>query len=358
MYPDNWKMSEPTKSTRHITTVTTSERLLRQVFDDGGRKELTIQQYFKHVMRLFQGLHRERDFGSLDWIKDADAIIKYFQDTYPTKLSMQATGLNPLLVIVRKAFPDDKSLYDVYYARYTAVRKLMDEARPPPQVLTEREATNWKTLDEIAERRVELQRYVNRKILVKSPKELSIEDNIIMIRHLILCLFTYQPAIRNDYSECPIIRFEDIETTEACKTMSGSENYMLEFAKDQFRLVLKDFKTVKHHGPTSIDMSTRCNNVIAESLQVFPRTYLLSRMRSPDKPMSGNYLTKFCSTGLFKDAKVGSCLLRKICVSNLFKDAPSIAERDDLARSMLHTAAVAQKHYEKKYLPCGSKIQF
>ncbi|GAQ91963.1 hypothetical protein KFL_008920020 [Klebsormidium nitens] len=62
----------------------------------------------------------------------------------------------------------------------------MDEARPPPQQLTEHEAANWKTLDEIPERRVELQRYVNRKILPKKPEDLTIEDRFILIRHLIL----------------------------------------------------------------------------------------------------------------------------------------------------------------------------
>jgi hypothetical protein len=256
-------MQEPAESTRHITTVTEGERLLRTVFDDGTRKELTIQQNTKHVMRLFQGFKRQQDFNSLDWIQDADAIIRYFQETYSTKLSMQATEITPLLVAVRKAFPNDKQLYDAYYKRYTEVRKLMDESKPPPQQLTEREASNWKTLDQINNRRVELQRHLNRKILHKRPEELTIKDKIILIRHLILCLFTYQPAVRNDYSECQIIRFEDIGTPEARELMSGSGNYMLEFERDQFRLVLKDFKTVKHHGPTTIDMSTRSNNVIA-----------------------------------------------------------------------------------------------
>jgi hypothetical protein len=135
-------MQEPAESTRHITTVTEGERLLRTVFDDGTQKELTIQQYTKHVMRLFQGFKRQQDFNSLGWIQDADAIIRYFQETYSTKLSMQATGINPLLVAVRKAFPNDKQLYDAYYKRYTEVRKLMDESKPPPQQLIERKASN------------------------------------------------------------------------------------------------------------------------------------------------------------------------------------------------------------------------
>lgn len=82
-------------------------------------------------------------------------------------------------------------------------------------------------------------------------------------------------------------------------------------------------------------MPDESNSVIAESLCIFPRSYLLSRIRTPDAPMSRNYLTKFCSQ-LFPDANVGTCLLRKIYIFNAMKDAPSLAERDLLARPMLH----------------------
>ncbi|GAQ86179.1 hypothetical protein KFL_002740170 [Klebsormidium nitens] len=111
---------------------------------------------------------------------------------------------------------------------------MMDEARPPPQQLTVQEAANWKTFDQINERRVELQRYVNRRILPQKPEDLTIKDKIILIQHLILCLFTYQPAVRNDYSECPVVRHGDIKTTEARELMSSSKNYMVEYEKDQF----------------------------------------------------------------------------------------------------------------------------
>lgn len=61
-------MQEANGSTRHITTILGGDRLLRQVFEDGDRNENTVSQYCKHVMRLFQGLHRQRDFENLDWI--------------------------------------------------------------------------------------------------------------------------------------------------------------------------------------------------------------------------------------------------------------------------------------------------
>jgi hypothetical protein len=178
---------------------------------------------------------------------------------------------------------------------------MMDKARPPPQVMTEAEFKKWKTLEQINELRTTSQRRVNRTILPKSPDQLTIGDKVILIRHLVLCLYTYSPAVRNDYSDLSIIRFQNINTAAAKELMAGAGNYLLEFAKGQFRLILKNFKTVKTHGVQTMDLPTRTNNVIAESLQVFPRKYLLSRMRTPNAPMSKNYLTKFCGS-IFPDA--------------------------------------------------------
>jgi hypothetical protein len=258
---------------------------------------------------------------------------------------------------VRKVFSIEQQLYDAYYKRYTAVREMMEKARPPPQVMTEAEFRNWKFLEQINELRTTLQRRVNRTIFPKSPDQLTIGDKVILIRHLVLCLYTYCPAVQNDYSDLPIVCFENIGTAAAKELMEGDGNYLLEFAKGQFRLVLKNFKSVKTHGVQTIDLPTRTNNVIAESLQAFPRKYLLSCMRTPDAPMSKNYLTKFCGS-IFPDANVGTCLLRKICVSYAMKDAPSLVERNALAKSMLHTAEMQQRTYEKHCLPDGSRMQF
>ena len=128
------------------------------------------------------------------------------------------------------------------------------------------------------------------------------------------------PAIRNDWSDLPIVRFEEVGSSAARELMSGSRNYLLEYAKGSYRLHLNSYKTDKTHGPQVLDIPTRLCNVIAESLTIFPRKYLLSRMRTPDAPMGSGYLTKFLAA-IYPDSNLGSCLLRKITVSNAMKDA-------------------------------------
>jgi hypothetical protein len=340
-----------------IVKVPMTSELLRGLFDDGSRKTVTVNQYIAHVVWLYRGLFGLDEIHNFDWLKGSERVLDYLAITYADKPSMQATGINPLLVIVKKEYPKDRELYQTYYQQYQAVRESMKKARPPPQVMTESEFRNWKTLEQINERRVELQRRVNQYVLPKPPHELTIEDKVTLIRYLVLCLCTYSPAVRGDYSELPIIRFESIESPAAKLLMAENGNYLLEYAKGQFRVVLKDYKTVKTYGEQHIDLPTRSNNVVSESLAVFPRKYLLSRMRTPDAPMSRNYLAKFCAN-IFPDANVGTCLLRKICESNTIKDAPSIAEREQLAKQMLHSSTMQMVTYEKKYLPDGTKIQF
>lgn len=164
-------------------------------------------------------------------------------------------------------------------------------------------------------------------------------------------------AIHNDWSDLPVVRFEDLGSIAAREVMFGSRNCLVEFAKGSYSLHLNMYKTVKTHGPQKLDILVRLCNVIAKSLQIFPRKYLLSRMRTPDAPMGSQHLTKFLAA-IYPDTNLGSCLLRKICVSNAMRDAPSLSKRNQLAKSMLHTASIAQRHYELKFKSDGSKIQF
>jgi hypothetical protein len=148
--------------------------LLRGLFDDGSRKTVTVNQYIAHVVWRFKGLFGlDAEIHNFDWLKDSKRVLDYLAGTYADKLSMQATGINPLLVIVKKEFAKDQELYQTYYQRYQTVRKLMEKARPPPQVMTQSKFRNWKTVEQINKRCVELQRRVNRYILSNPPNELE-----------------------------------------------------------------------------------------------------------------------------------------------------------------------------------------
>jgi hypothetical protein len=132
-------------------------------------------------------------------------------------------------------------------------------------------------------------------------------------------------------------------------------NHIMETSKGQFTFHLRYFKTDRTHAEKAYTFPTRMNNVVTESLTVFPRRYLLSCMRKPDVPMGRNYYSKFMAA-IWPDANVGSSLMRKILISNDYKDAPSLRDRAEKSSSCLHSVAVQQTHYEKKYKPDGTPI--
>jgi hypothetical protein len=137
--------------------------------------------------------------------------------------------------------------------------------------MTEHEGANWKTLEEITKKREELQRRVNRLILPKQPADITIEDRIDLIRHLILCLYADLPTLRNDYSDAPIIFMRDHRSSAIRKMMQG--NHIMETAKGQFTFHLQYFKTDRTHAEKAYTFPTRMNNVVVESLTAFPRRY-------------------------------------------------------------------------------------
>jgi hypothetical protein len=175
---------------------------------------------------------------------------------------------------------------------------------------------------------------VNRLILPKRPEDLTMEDRIDLIRHLILCLYAY---LRNDYSDAPIIFMKDHRSSAIRKLTKG--NHIMETAKGQFTFHLRYFKTDRTYAEKAYTFPTRMNNVVVESLTVFPRRYLLSCMKKVDIPMGRNYYSKFMAA-IWPDANVGLSLMRKILISNEYKDAPSLRDRAEKASSCLHSVAV------------------
>jgi hypothetical protein len=127
---------------------------------------------------------------------------------YSDKLPAQH-GYMFILMIIAKDHLQNMAFLKVYFDRHEEIKKARDAVRPPLQQMTEHEGANWKTLEEITKRREELQRHMNRLILPKQPADITIEDRLDLVWHLILCLYAYLPTLRNEYSDAPIIFMRD-----------------------------------------------------------------------------------------------------------------------------------------------------
>ena len=52
---------------------------------------------------------------------------------------------------------------------------------------------------------------------------------------------------------------------------------------NKYFVVIRNDKVIRSHGPAQFELSEELNNVISESLQAFPRKYILSTQREGSK---------------------------------------------------------------------------
>ena len=62
------------------------------------------------------------------------------------------------------------------------------------------------------------------------------------------------------------------------------QNYLLR-KNNKFFVVIRNDKVIKSHGPDQFELPNELNNVIYESLEAFPRKYILSTQRDGDRPI-------------------------------------------------------------------------
>lgn len=171
---------------------------------------------------------------------------------------------------------------------------------------------------------------------------------------LILALNTLLPPLRMDYV--------DMEFYKGKSPPKDQTNYMWKQGS-KFSVVMNADKIESKRGKKGLsreifDMPTnRYMNgnlmmaMLHDSLDAFPREYLLTSVQRPKEPMSRNSYYSHIKSALKHTGKVPrQNLLRKIYINemHLFKKPRlTLAHKKDIARRMRHTLATAELNYEK-----------
>ena len=141
---------------------------------------------------------------------------------------------------------------------------------------------------------------------------------------VLLSLYTMQPPTRMEYKNMKIV---DV------LPKNKKENYLLR-KNDKYYVIIRDDKVTKSHGPDQFELSNELNNVINESLQAFPRKYILSTQRNGDSPINKQgfeSLMKQC----FNPQNVTVDILRSSYITNAYSDPRmTLKMKNELARKM------------------------
>jgi hypothetical protein len=268
---------------------------------------------------------KNADNKTVTWVgKNHKKIYKYIIESYDNlnTLKSHLSTLSSILKLLnvneedRKKYSDESTDYNN-----------QNNDKLKKQIMTPSRAKNFVTFSAIEHKRDEY----------KNKFENNKDDNKTNLIYLILCLFTYQAPIRHQYEDAEIVK--KIPSTK-------DKNFILD-DNNKYSIILNDDKVIKSHGKAIIKFDDKLNNIIYESLEAYPRKYLLSMISKPDIPLgiqNFNYILK----DVFDGKRVGINIFRSSYISDKYKDPDfSIEKKDELAKEMRHSREIADLAYNK-----------
>ena len=192
--------------------------------------------------------------------------------------------------------------------------------------------------------------HVNWDTLVSLRDRLAAEaradptDQAKMYRHLVLALYTQLPPQRADFGEVKIVSQEQA-------SQRGGGNCYVKSGDKKDHIVLRHYKTAASYGRRTLPLPHDLVGVVRDSLQRFPRDYLVASARDPHAPAGKAAVARWLG-GTLKEARIGCNLLRKIVTTEFSRRGePGAAE---LTKRMAHRSETSALCYNN-HRPCYQK---
>ena len=171
----------------------------------------------------------------------------------------------------------------------------------------------------------------------------DLSNNKLNILHLLFAINTYNPPIRSNIYDIPIERTK-------LRGKADFKNYTYRDSDGLWHLRIFQTQKMRKNNYDHIigqlikhDKSKNISKLINESLDKFPRKYLLSSWTDKTKPLN----TKTISAEL-KKYNVSIDIFRNSFVSNLYASNPSLLQKEQNAELMLHDIGIEELAYNKR----------
>lgn len=298
-------------------------------------KDVTKYIYCKRLRQLNRIIKGEDSDDGTGWISDPDGVLGVLSAKNLTKTATRNFITAVIALVKALNLPTNvyRSWQDVSKKLFREIAEDATNQKP-----TARDEAGWVEYDELVKLEAKLDRVVN----AMTGKPLEIKDRITIYRYLILNLMVLSPPGRLELGNCRVISEQD-ETPE-------TGNFIVRDGP-RYEITIRDFKTSNKYGVVTFKYDLHVSRAIEKSLQLFPRTYLFSKLRDPESPLNNHGFGEFVTTHLYPGKSITTGILRKIFISDRFKnDTPEI-ERERVARQMMHTARASRLFYQKHREP-------
>ena len=208
--------------------------------------------------------------------------------------------------------------YQLFHAYFTEVKKVCI-ANARKQELPENRKSNYLTKTELLE------------AYQKCYMEM-IQGNEDYHNWLVLALYALQPPVRADYCNMKIFAFR------SAQTFDRENNYCSLGGSDNSFFLFQKYKTAKTYGSVQVPIHPDIVGYITgrfiqkKEEYVLPPSWTPAYLSERVKTVCKKYTGKECSIGLIRHA----------WVFDLYKTNPTLAQKEELARCMLHSVAVQE----------------
>lgn len=267
----------------------------------------TVSLYLRNLKKL----NGDVPLTSFKYLQNIDDVL---QKIAPLALNTQRSYLISVVSSLNTDMGSPKGLSKKYYDHMISKNKEVREV--PSSKLSTVQRDNWCKWEDVVTKRDELKEQLQKWL--KPRKASGPVDWDLMLKYLVLCLYTMVPPRRNkDYIDMLL-------------KPSDTENY-IDMKKREF--VFNDYKTSKTYGSQIIQIPDELFNVLSKLLRYHPGgAHLL--VDPQGAPLNGvNGMTRLLNRIFQK--RISSSMLRHIYLTDKYGDVTKEREKD--AEAMGHS---------------------
>ena len=295
-------------------------------------------------VRNMKILNDYKKIENLDFLNNPLEIKKKLEDLGKSEQTIR-NFLSSAVVVLKAVYPDNekKELTD----KYCELMKKMQIRiikKVEKNELTQKEADNFMTYDELKEIQKDYEKQVEEMDLNYKNKIISPKENKILLYYLVASLYTLCEPLRLDWAN-----LNYTENKDDLKDIT--KNFLFSHGTFTKIVYLRHYKSVKKHGFKEFRLCKELAKII-NLYRKFntgsdPSVFLMNTIHFKLTPSTlGKIIPK---TFVSKDGKKRANLnmVRKARVTDVV-DIDKVKQYKDLSDKMLHSQNVQQSHYAKK----------
>ena len=272
-------------------------------------------------------------------VKNDKKISQYIDKTYDN-INTRKTHFTALAAFCKYYMNNAKEANNK--SQYKQIKKKYQMYSDISTALSKQSIENYKK-QEKGEKFVEFENIEQIRDNLYDQFEADPSNNKLNILHLLFAINTYNPPIRSNIYNIPIERTK-------LRGKADFKNYTYRDSDGLWHLRIFQTQKMRKNNYDHIigklikhDKSKQISKLIDESINEYPRKYLLSSWTDKTKPLN----IKTISAEL-KKYNVSIDIFRNSFVSNLYKSNPSLLQKEQNAELMLHDVGIEELAYNKR----------